>query len=161
MQVPQQQQSRKELIQIYKHDGDTKMNFEDANQKLTNARDEIIMKLYDALQKYKQGLKYNIRIKVVFQKSRVNEKGEMEKKKSSKVYKEEKIEELFKHDTIDDIKERFDKFIDNFCKFIENHEQSGSGWSFMYIKGINLKIYDYDVIAGGTYIDLPKKIKNK
>ena len=37
----------------------------------------------------------------------------------------------------------------------------GSGWSFMYIKDIDLKIYDYDVIAGGTYIDLPKKIKNK
>ena len=31
----------------------------------------------------------------------------------------------------------------------------------MYIKGIDLKIYDYDVIAGGTYIELPKKIKNK
>ena len=85
----------------------------------------------------------------------------MEKKRSSKVYKKEKIGELFTQDIIDDIKERFVKVIDNFWKFIENHVQTVSGWSFLYIKGINLKTFDYDVIAGGTYIDLPKKIKNK
>ena len=52
------QQSRKEVIQISQHD-DTKMNANEVNQKLSNARDEIneiIMTIYDTFQKYKQGL---------------------------------------------------------------------------------------------------------
>ena len=137
------------------------MNANDANQKLENARDEIIMKLYNTLQKYKQGLKYDIEIEIVFQKSVMNHKGEMEKKKSSSVYRKDKIGVLFKVDLFNDIKERFANFIDNFWKFIEEFEQEGSGWAFMYIKGIQLKIYDYDVIAGGMYMELPKKTKNK
>ena len=115
------------------------MSVIDANQKLVNFRDESIMKLYNALQKYKQGLKYDIWIELVFQKSVVNDKGEMEKQKSFAVYRKGKIEELFKRDTIDDIEERLDKFIDNFWEFIEIFEQKGSGRSFMHIKGINLK----------------------
>ena len=149
------QQPRKELFQIYQHD-DTEMRVNDANQKLTNARDQIIRELYDTLQKSKQGLKYDIRIEIVFQKSVMNDKGEMEKIKSSPVYRKESIEELFKGDSFNII-----KFIENFWKCIDNFEQEGSGWSFIYIKGIELKIYDYYVIAGGVYMELPKKIKNK
>ena len=52
------------------------------------------------------------------------------------------------------MKESFDKFTVNFSKFIEDFEQERSGWSFMYIKTIYLKIYDYDVITGGMYMEL-------
>ena len=48
-----------------------------------------------------------------------------------------------------------------FGSLLKTFEQEGSGWSFMYIKCIDFKIYEYDVIAGGAYIDFPKKIKNK
>ena len=91
----------------------------------------------------------------------MNDKGEMENVMTSPVYRKDKIEELLKQVKIDVIEERFDKFIDNFWEYIGQLTLEGSGWSFMYIKGIELKIYDYDVIAGGTYIELPKKIKNK
>ena len=40
---------------IYEHDGDTKVDAKETNQKLENVIDEIITKLYDTLQKYKQG----------------------------------------------------------------------------------------------------------
>ena len=153
--------SRKDIIQIYQHDGNAKMSVKETNQVLVNAKDEIIMKLYEALQKCKQGIKYDIRMELVFQRSRMNDKGEMENVMTSPVYRKDKIEELHKQDKIGDIEERFDKFIDNFWEYIEQLMLEGSGWSFMYIKGIDLKIYDYDVIAGGTYIELPKKIKNK
>ena len=153
--------SRKDILQIYQHDGNAKMSVQETNQTLVKARDEIIMKLYEALQKCKQGIKYDIRMDVVFQRSRMNDKGEMENVMTSPVYRRDKIEELLKQDKIDAIEERFDKFIDNFWEYIEELMLEGSGWSFMYIKCIDLKIYDYDVIAGGTYLDLPKKIKNK
>ena len=120
------------------------------------------MKLYEALQKCKQGIKYDTQMEVVFQRSRMNDKGEMENVMTLPVYRKDKIEELRKQDKIAiTIEERFDTFIDNFWDYIEQLTLEGSGWLFMYIKGIHLKIYDYDVIAGGTYIDLPKKIKNK
>ena len=99
------------------------MNANEVNQKLSNARDEIneiIMTLYDTLQKYKQGLKYDIRIEIVFHKSVMNDKSEMEKIKSSPVYRKEKIEELFKGDLFNDIKKRFANFIENFWKSIED-----------------------------------------
>ena len=48
-----------------------------------------------------------------------------------------------------------------FGSLLKTFEQEGSGWSFMYIKCIDFKIYEYDVIAGGGYIDFPKKIKNR
>ena len=153
--------SRKDIIQIYQHDGNAKMTVQETNQALVKARDEIIMKLYEALQKCKQGIKYDIRMELVFQRSRMNDKGEMENVMTSPVYRKDKIEELHKQEKIGDIEERFDKFIGNFWEYIEELMLEGSGWSFMYIKGIDLKIYDYDVIAGGTYIELPKKIKNK
>ena len=137
------------------------MSVKETNQVLVNARDEIIMKLYEALQKCKQGIKYDIRMELVFQRSRMNDKGEMENEMTSPVYRKDKIEELLKQDKSGDIEERFDTFIDNFWEYIEQLMLEGSGWSFMYIKGIDLTIYDYDVIAGGTYIELPKKIKNK
>ena len=153
--------SRKDIIQIYQHDGNAKMTVQETNQALVKARDEIIMKLYEALQKCKQGIKYDIRMELVFQRSRMNDKGEMENVMTSPVYRKDKIEELHKQEKIGDIEERFDKFIGNFWEYIEELMLEGSGWSFMYIKGIDLKIYDYDVIAGGTYIELPKKIKSK
>ena len=37
--------SRKDIIQMYQHDGDAKMNVKETNQVLAKARDEIIMKL--------------------------------------------------------------------------------------------------------------------
>ena len=153
--------SRKDILQIYQHDDDAKMSVQETNQTLVKARDEIIMKLYEALQKCKQGIKYDVRMELVFQKSRMNDKGEMENVLTSPVYRKDKIEEILKQEKIGDIEERFDKFIDNFWEYIEQLMLEGSGWSFMYIKCIDLKIYDYDVIAGGSYIELPKKIKNK
>ena len=84
--------------------------------------------------------------------SRVNDKGEMENVITSPVYRKDKIEEIFKQDKIGDIEERVVKFIENFWEYIEQLMLEGSGWSFTYIKDIDLKIYDYDVIAGGTYV---------
>ena len=91
----------------------------------------------------------------------MNDKGEMEKVMTSPVYRKDTIEEIFKDDKIGDIEERCFKFIDNFWDYSEKRMLEGSGWSFVYINGINFTMYDYDVIAGGKYIDLPKIIKNK
>ena len=143
--------SRKDIIQIYQHDGDAKMNVKEANQVLAKARDEIIMKLYEALQKCKQGIKYDIWMEVVFQKSRVNDKGEMENVVTSPVYRKDKIDELFKQDKIDVIEERFVKFIENVWEYIEQLMLEGSGWSFMYIKDIDLKIYDQIFRINGEF----------
>ena len=122
--------SRKDIIQIYQHDGNAKMSVKETNQVLAKARDEIIMKLYKALQKCKQGIKYDIRMEVVVHKSRVNDKGELENVMTSPVYRKDTIEELRKQDKIDVIEERFDKFIDNFWEYIEQLMIEGSGWSF-------------------------------
>ena len=43
------------------------MSVEDSNQALANARDDISMNLYEALQKCKQGIRYDTRMEVVFQ----------------------------------------------------------------------------------------------
>ena len=66
------QKRRKELIQIYQQD-DTEM---DANQTLSNVRDEIIKKIYG---KCNQSFTYNVRTEIVFQKSIMNDKGELGK----------------------------------------------------------------------------------
>ena len=54
--------SRKDIIQIYQHDGNARMSVQETNQVLVKARDEIIMKVYEALQKCKQGIKCDIRM---------------------------------------------------------------------------------------------------
>ena len=69
--------SRKDIIQIYQHDGNAEMTVQETNQTLVKARDEIIMKLYEALQKCKQGIKYDIRMELVFQRSMIKVKWRM------------------------------------------------------------------------------------
>ena len=44
---------------------------------------------------------------------------------------------------------------------IENFEGLGSGWIFNNIKYIDLKVKKYDPLRAGSYIELPKWIKNK
>ena len=102
--------SRKDIIQIYQHDGNAKMTVQETNQVLVKARDEIIIKLYEALQKCKQGIKYDTQMELVFQRSRMNDKGEMENVMTSPVYRKDKIEELLKQEKIGDIEERFDVY---------------------------------------------------
>ena len=78
------------------------------------------MKLYEALKKCKQGIKYDIRMELVFQRSRMNDKGEMENVMTSPVYRKDKIEELLKQDKIGDIEERFDKLLTTFGTILNN-----------------------------------------
>ena len=59
------------------------------------------------------------------------------------------------------IKEEFDSFIERTKGEIESWSEKGSGWVVDRIETGYVNVARYQPLRGGTYLDLPQKLKNK
>ena len=71
------------------------------------------------------------------------------------VYRREFSKNVWKGASYNDIEKKLARFINKILKFIKNFEQGVSGWTFIYIKSVDLNIFDYIINEGAMYIDLP------
>ncbi|GFW55306.1 uncharacterized protein TNCV_116921 [Trichonephila clavipes] len=60
-----------------------------------------------------------------------------------------------------DLDEYYDEVVDKLKREMEEFEARGSGWRLVQIKYLELRINKYNPLRGSSYIDLPKKIKDK
>ena len=59
------------------------------------------------------------------------------------------------------IKGEFDRFFERNNEEIENWSAEGSGWVVDEIETAYVNVARYQPLCGGTYLDLPQKLKNK
>ena len=68
---------------------------------------------------------------------------------------------VFNRNDEDQIKENFDSFIERTKGEIESWSEKGSGWVVDRIETGYVNVARYQPLRGGTYLDLPQKLKNK
>ena len=68
---------------------------------------------------------------------------------------------VFNRNDEDQIKEEFDSFIERIKGEIESLSEKGSGWVLEKIMVAYVNVARYQPLLGGTYLDLPQKLKNK
>ena len=75
-------------------------------------------------------------------------------------FREEEPHVFNRHDK-ELIKEEFDRFVERVKGEIEGWSAKGSGWVLERIKLEYVNVARYQALCGGTYLDLPQKLKSK
>ena len=76
-------------------------------------------------------------------------------------YFQENEPHVFNRNDEDQIKEEFDSYVERTKGEIESWSVSGSGWVVDEIETAYVNVARYQPLRGGTYLDLPLKLKNK
>ena len=76
-------------------------------------------------------------------------------------YRYQKEPAILNEHNIDTLNYLLNQFIDEVKGDIEAGSQKGSGWVIDEILEAYINVAQYQPLPGGSYIDLPKKLKNK
>lgn len=122
--------------------------FIDYNQFFRYTLDKIILKLKQSCSQ--TSIKFNLHVDSVYEKKVTQEKQDMS-------FKTHNILACHSSDFNQLLDKMFNKILEEESEFITK----GSGWSLVSIDGLQLRINIVNPLKGGTYLDLPKYIKDK
>ena len=119
---------------------------------LEGIRPQLVAKLKEEATALK-GIKFQLSLKVELQKT--NKDGVPERTTPVLRHRQEAVL------GDEDVEEAVDRAIPNILELLEKWTQKGSGWVVSRVKTLWLDIANYEPLRGSSYIDLPKKLKDK